>query len=163
MGHRSGRPRGIEVLMDLGGVRAEILEDDATLERATHELCRFARARVLQVSSFRHEPPGFTVVAVLPQGHFTLHSQTDTGAVFINLFVRGTRLDDDGLVALAEQLFRPERTGFYTCPRAMPDREGTSVLADDAEGGASAPGPMGESGANRVSAWADRGDGRRRR
>ena len=112
-----GRPRGVEVLIDLGGVRAELLDDVEFLERAAQELCRFVRARVLELSSFRHEPPGYTVHAVLPQGHMTLHAQSDTGAAFINIFVRGIRLDDEGLVDLVETTFEPECTGWYSVPR----------------------------------------------
>lgn len=128
-----GRPRGVEVLLDLSGVSSDLLEDQEALEQAANELCRFARARVLNISSFRHEPPGYTVLAVLPQGHLSFHSQADTGALFINLFVRGTRLDDDGLVQLVDETFSPDKLGFYTVARTLPNGTGGDDEAGEGE------------------------------
>ena len=85
--------RGAHILVDLIGVHAEPETLAASILEQSLDLIEAAGIRVVgqQVSVFDDEvsPPGFALVILLDESHFSAHAYTDDGLLALDLFTCG--------------------------------------------------------------------------
>ena len=86
---------GRHVLAELGGIDAEVLDDEPFLRHAVEDALARAGATVGEVISKEFDPPGVTVLALLSESHASLHTYPLAGSAFVDVFTCGDRADPE--------------------------------------------------------------------
>ncbi|RLI08761.1 adenosylmethionine decarboxylase [Candidatus Bathyarchaeota archaeon] len=87
------RGLGRHLIVEVWGVDAELLDDEAGLRDMLVEAARRAGGRVMGVLFHKFEPQGVTGVVAIAESHISIHTWPEYGYAAIDIFTCGSHVD----------------------------------------------------------------------
>jgi spermidine synthase len=78
---------GEHVTLDIIGTTQEY--DPSLFERVIHKIAKAAEVTVLEISKYKFEPQGFTILALLAESHISFHTFPEKGVISFDFFTCG--------------------------------------------------------------------------
>ena len=78
---------GEHITLDFLGVKKDY--DPSFYEKVIYKIAKAAKVEILNVSSHKFEPQGFTLVALLSESHFSFHTFPERGVISFDFFTCG--------------------------------------------------------------------------
>ena len=78
---------GEHVTLDIIGTTQEY--DPSLFERVIHKIAKAAEVTVLEISKYKFEPQGFTILALLAESHISFHTFPEKGIISFDFFTCG--------------------------------------------------------------------------
>ena len=78
---------GEHITLDFLGVKNEY--SSSFYEKIIYKIAKAAKVEILNVSSHKFEPQGFTLVALLSESHFSFHTFPERGVISFDFFTCG--------------------------------------------------------------------------
>lgn len=123
--------RGRHLLLDLSGIAADTLTDQAGIERLLRDAAALADATPL-AAQFHHfgAGAGITGVVLLQESHISIHTWPEHGFAAVDIFMCGETHPENAARHLIEQL-KPGRHDLRTLMRASaPAQTGITEVMD---------------------------------
>lgn len=95
---------GRELIADLRGCDARIINDEQLLKRLVQEAIRKTNHHLLNLVSKKFTPVGITIVGILAESHISLHTYPEIGYVGIDIFTCGVNKPEPILDYLQEKI-----------------------------------------------------------
>ena len=101
---------GRHTTADYYGCRKETLNDMVLMQNMISQAIHAANLKMLSIQTYRFEPEGVTVVALLTDGHLGIHTYPELGFAAVDLFTCDSHsLPEKALLAIKKEL-SPEKT-----------------------------------------------------
>ena len=78
---------GEHITLDIIGTNQEY--DPSVFENAIHKIAKAAEVTVLEISKYKFEPQGFTILALLAESHISFHTFPEKGIISFDFFTCG--------------------------------------------------------------------------
>ena len=78
---------GEHITLDIIGTTKEY--DPSKFERVIHEIARAANVTILNISKYKFQPQGFTILALLAESHISFHTFPEKGIISFDFFTCG--------------------------------------------------------------------------
>ena len=78
---------GEHITLDIIGVKKEY--DPSFFENLIHKISKAAKVTVLEISKYKFEPQGFTILALLAESHMSFHTFPEKGIISFDFFTCG--------------------------------------------------------------------------
>ena len=78
---------GEHITLDIIGTTQEY--DPSVFERAIHKIAKAAEVTILEISKYKFEPQGFTILALLAESHISFHTFPEKGIISFDFFTCG--------------------------------------------------------------------------
>ena len=78
---------GEHITLDIIGARKEY--DPSFFENLIHKISKAAKVTVLEISKYKFEPQGFTILALLAESHMSFHTFPEKGIISFDFFTCG--------------------------------------------------------------------------
>ena len=78
---------GEHITLDIIGTTKEY--DPSVFERVIHEIAKAAKVTILNISKYKFEPQGFTILALLAESHISFHTFPEKGIISFDFFTCG--------------------------------------------------------------------------
>ena len=78
---------GEHITLDIIGTDKEY--DPSVYERVIKEIAKVAKVTVLNISKYKFEPQGFTILALLAESHISFHTFPEKGIISFDFFTCG--------------------------------------------------------------------------
>ena len=75
---------GEHITLDIIGTKKEY--DSAFFEKLVYKIAKIAKVTVLEISKYKFEPQGFTLVALLAESHISFHTFPEKGIISFDFF-----------------------------------------------------------------------------
>jgi len=93
---------GEHVTLDFVGVKKEY--SPTFYEKVIYKIAKLAKVEILNVSSHKFEPQGFTLVALLSESHMSFHTFPERGIISFDFFTCGKISPKIALDVLAKEI-----------------------------------------------------------
>ena len=78
---------GEHITLDIIGTNKEY--DPSIFEKVIKEIAKTAKVTVLNISKYKFEPQGFTILALLAESHISFHTFPEKGIISFDFFTCG--------------------------------------------------------------------------
>ena len=78
---------GEHITLDIIGTTKEY--DPSVFERVIHKIAKAANVTILNISKYKFEPQGFTILALLAESHISFHTFPEKGIISFDFFTCG--------------------------------------------------------------------------
>ena len=78
---------GEHITLDIIGTNKEY--DPSVFERVIKEIAKAAKVTILNISKYKFEPQGFTILALLAESHISFHTFPEKGIISFDFFTCG--------------------------------------------------------------------------
>ena len=78
---------GEHITLDIIGTTKEY--DPSVFEKIIHNIAKAAKVTILNISKYKFEPQGFTVLALLAESHISFHTFPEKGIISFDFFTCG--------------------------------------------------------------------------
>ena len=78
---------GEHITLDIIGTTKEY--DPSVFEKVINEIAKAANVTILNISKYKFEPQGFTILALLAEGHISFHTFPEKGVISFDFFTCG--------------------------------------------------------------------------
>ena len=78
---------GEHITIDIIGTDKEY--DPSVFERVINEIAKAAKVTILNISKYKFEPQGFTILALLAESHISFHTFPEKGIISFDFFTCG--------------------------------------------------------------------------
>ena len=78
---------GEHITLDIIGTTKEY--DPSIFEKVINEIAKAAEVTILNVSKYKFEPQGFTILALLAESHMSFHTFPEKGIISFDFFTCG--------------------------------------------------------------------------
>jgi len=78
---------GEHITLDIIGTDKEY--DPSVYERVIKEIAKVAKVTILNISKYKFEPQGFTILALLAESHISFHTFPEKGIISFDFFTCG--------------------------------------------------------------------------
>ena len=78
---------GEHITLDIIGTTKEY--DPPIFEKVIHDIAKAAKVTILNISKYKFEPQGFTILALLAESHISFHTFPEKGIVSFDFFTCG--------------------------------------------------------------------------
>ena len=78
---------GEHLTLDIIGAKKEY--DPSFFEKLIHKISKAAKVTVLEISKYKFEPQGFTILALLAESHMSFHTFPEKGIISFDFFTCG--------------------------------------------------------------------------
>ena len=75
---------GEHITLDIIGTKKEY--DPVFFEKLVYKIAKIAKVTVLEISKYKFEPQGFTLVALLAESHISFHTFPEKGIISFDFF-----------------------------------------------------------------------------
>ena len=75
---------GEHITLDIIGTTKEY--DPSVFEKVIHEIAKAAKVTILNISKYKFEPQGFTILALLAESHISFHTFPEKGIISFDFF-----------------------------------------------------------------------------
>ena len=75
---------GEHITLDIIGTKKEY--DPVFFEKLVYKIAKIAKVTVLQISKYKFEPQGFTLVALLAESHISYHTFPEKGIISLDIY-----------------------------------------------------------------------------
>lgn len=111
-------PLATHVLVELWGVRTELLNDAKALEGVLIDAAKAARCEVLGALHHQFTPQGASVVVLVAESHLSIHTWPEHGYAAVDILTCGKTLPEAGVASLLERL-GPQRHSIDRVGRGL--------------------------------------------
>ena len=73
---------GEHITLDIIGTTKEY--DPSVYEKVIHEIAKAAKVTILNISKYKFEPQGFTILALLAESHISFHTFPERGIITVS-------------------------------------------------------------------------------
>ncbi len=78
---------GEHITLDIIGTTQEY--DPSVFEKVIHDIAKAAKVTILNISKYKFEPQGFTILALLAESHISFHTFPEKGIISFDFFTCG--------------------------------------------------------------------------
>ena len=78
---------GEHITLDIIGTTKEY--DPSIFEKVIHDIAKAAKVTILNISKYKFEPQGFTILALLAESHISFHTFPEKGIISFDFFTCG--------------------------------------------------------------------------
>ena len=78
---------GEHITLDIIGTTKEY--DPVVFEKVIHDIAKAAKVTILNISKYKFEPQGFTILALLAESHISFHTFPEKGIISFDFFTCG--------------------------------------------------------------------------
>ena len=78
---------GEHITLDIIGTTKEY--DPSVFEKVIHDIAKAAKVTILNISKYKFEPQGFTILALLAESHISFHTFPEKGIISFDFFTCG--------------------------------------------------------------------------
>ena len=78
---------GEHITLDIIGTTKEY--DPSFYEKVIHDIAKAAKVTILNISKYKFEPQGFTILALLAESHISFHTFPEKGIISFDFFTCG--------------------------------------------------------------------------
>ena len=78
---------GEHITLDIIGTTKEY--DPSLYEKVIHDIAKAAKVTILNISKYKFEPQGFTILALLAESHISFHTFPEKGIISFDFFTCG--------------------------------------------------------------------------
>ena len=78
---------GEHITLDIIGTTGEY--DPLHYENVIHKIAKAAKVTILNISKYKFEPQGFTILALLAESHISFHTFPEKGIISFDFFTCG--------------------------------------------------------------------------
>lgn len=78
---------GEHITLDIIGTTKEY--DPSFFEKVIHDIAKTAKVTILNISKYKFEPQGFTILALLAESHISFHTFPEKGIISFDFFTCG--------------------------------------------------------------------------
>ena len=78
---------GEHITLDINGTDKEY--DPSIYEKVIHKIAKVANVTILNISKYKFEPQGFTILALLAESHISFHTFPEKGIISFDFFTCG--------------------------------------------------------------------------
>ncbi len=78
---------GEHITLDIIGTTKEY--DPSFFEKVIHDIAKAAKVKILNISKYKFEPQGFTILALLAESHISFHTFPEKGIISFDFFTCG--------------------------------------------------------------------------
>lgn len=110
---------GKHVILELYGCEFEVLNRDDVLIQAFKDAVGKARMTLLDISTHKFDPFGFTAVALLSESHMSIHTYPELGYAAVDVFTCGNEGDPFAAVEVLLEVIKPVRRNVIYIPRGL--------------------------------------------
>ena len=93
---------GEHVTLDIIGTEKEY--EPKFFEKLVYKIAKKAKVTVLEISKYKFEPQGFTLVALLAESHISFHTFPEKGIISFDFFTCGTVSPNIALDVLKKEI-----------------------------------------------------------
>ena len=93
---------GEHITLDIIGTNKEY--DSAFFEKLVYKIAKVAKVTVLEISKYKFEPQGFTLVALLAESHISFHTFPEKGIISFDFFTCGKVSPSVALKIIKEEI-----------------------------------------------------------
>ena len=97
---------GEHITLDIIGTDKEY--DPSVYERVINEIAKAAKVTILNISKYKFEPQGFTILALLAESHISFHTFPEKGIISFDFFTCG-KISPSVAVDIIKKEFKHER------------------------------------------------------
>jgi S-adenosylmethionine decarboxylase len=85
----------------------EIINDAELLQKYMFEIAETCCLTVLSVKAYKFEPQGVTIIMMLAESHFSIHTYPEKGFAAIDCYTCGGEVDPSNVVAEFLSILKP--------------------------------------------------------
>ena len=78
---------GEHITLDISGTTKEY--NPSIFEKVIYDIAKAAKVTVLNISKYKFEPQGFTIIALLAESHISFHTFPEKGIISFDFFTCG--------------------------------------------------------------------------
>ena len=93
---------GEHITLDIIGTNKEY--EPAFFEKLVYKIAKVAKVTVLEISKYKFEPQGFTLVALLAESHISFHTFPEKGIISFDFFTCGKVSPSAALKIIKEEI-----------------------------------------------------------
>ena len=93
---------GEHITLDIIGTTKEY--DPSVFEKVIHDIAKAAKVTILNISKYKFEPQGFTILALLAESHISFHTFPEKGIISFDFFTCGTVSPNIALDVLKKEI-----------------------------------------------------------
>ena len=93
---------GEHITLDIIGTNREY--EPAFFEKLVYKIAKVAKVTVLEISKYKFEPQGFTLVALLAESHISFHTFPEKGIISFDFFTCGKVSPSVALKIIKEEI-----------------------------------------------------------
>ena len=93
---------GEHITLDIIGTKKEY--DPSFYEKLVYKIAKLAKVTVLEISKYKFEPQGFTLVALLAESHISFHTFPEKGIISFDFFTCGKVSPSIALNVIKEEI-----------------------------------------------------------
>ena len=93
---------GEHITLDIIGTTKEY--DPLVFEKVINEIAKAAKVTILNISKYKFEPQGFTILALLAESHISIHTWPENGMAVCDVFTCGDHTDPSSGVEYMRQM-----------------------------------------------------------
>ena len=97
---------GEHITIDIIGTNKEY--DPSVFEKVIHEIAKAAKVTILNISKYKFEPQGFTILALLAESHISFHTFPEKGIISFDFFTCG-KINPSVAVEIIKKEFEHKR------------------------------------------------------
>jgi S-adenosylmethionine decarboxylase len=99
---------GRHVVADAWGMNFELINDAELLQKYMVEIAETCCLTMLSVKAYKFEPQGITILILLAESHFSIHTYPEKGFAAIDCYTCGEEVDPSDVVAKFLAILNPD-------------------------------------------------------
>ena len=115
---------GRHLIVEVWGVDAELLDDEARLRRMLVEAAKRAGGKIMGVLFHKFEPQGVTGVVAIAESHISIHTWPEYGYAAIDIFTCGSHVDPWKAFEYSLKELKPKNVNVFEIKRGVMPKEG---------------------------------------
>lgn len=100
---------GRHVVMDAWGIDFQLLNDAQLLQKHMDEIAKMCCIRIISVQAYQFQPQGVTIIMLLAESHFSIHTYPEKGFAAIDCYTCGEEVDPHEVVTKFLAILKPDK------------------------------------------------------
>jgi S-adenosylmethionine decarboxylase len=114
---------GRHIAVDAWGIEHNLINDTELLKNSMVHAADASGATILDIRCHRFDPQGVSILLLLSESHFTIHTYPEKGFVAIDCYTCGETVDPQMAVDQLLQRLKPEKVFFKKLVRGIGEIE----------------------------------------
>ena len=118
---------GEHITLDIIGTTKEY--DPSVFEKVIHKIAKAANVTILNISKYKFEPQGFTILALLAESHISFHTFPENGIISFDFFTCG-KISPSVAIDIVKKEFNRDTKSLYHDIYSSPGLQKSYVVND---------------------------------
>lgn len=110
---------GRHVVADAWGINFELLDDIKLLQKYMVEVAEACTLSVLSTQAYKFHPQGASIILLIAESHFSIHTYPEKGFVAIDCYTCGETVDSDEVVTKFLAMLKPNAFNVMKLVRGL--------------------------------------------